>query len=344
MKQEAEKFFPHGKIVTLPLADGGDGTLEVLAKAGRLKWRSAVVRGPLGSPVKAVWGVIKSFPHFRGPIAVIEMAKASGLALLKIPNRILEADTFGTGELIRRALIAGCRTIIIGVGGTATGDGGAGALQALGLKFFDRGGKELSARPADLIRLHRLDWTGFDRRMEQAKVYVLCDVTNPLLGPHGSARTFGPQKGATPPEVLFLEKFLKKWAGFARIQTKNEPGAGAAGALAFGLSAFAGAKLVRGTSFIMKALDWKKKAKNASLIFTGEGRLDKTSFSGKPIGEIVKAAPWAKIVAVCGQSKLSAPILRSKGVREVVIMGPSGFRSPAQNLARGTAELLRKIT
>lgn len=302
-----QKQFPGASFTRLPLADGGDGTLDVLQTALHGKTITTRVRGPLGKPVLANWAKM-------GRTAVIEMARASGLALVKTHNRIMDATSFGTGELIKAALDRGCGRILIGVGGTACGEGGAGALEALGLRYFDEKGRLLSAAPNDLIRLQRVDWKNFDSRLKRTDIRILCDVRNPLLGKNGSARTFGPQKGATPSQVHTLEKTLSKWARFARRDMRLKPGAGAAGALAFGLAGFAGAKLTPGTPFLMEAIQWKKAARRADVIVTGEGRLDKTSFQGKVIGEIVRRRGRAKVWAVCGSSTLTVSDAKRRGL------------------------------
>ncbi len=272
-----------------------------------------MIEGPLGKKTAARWAKI-------GNTAVIEMARASGLALVKGKNRIMEATSAGTGQLIRAALDRGCKKILIGVGGTACSEGGAGALMALGLRYYDKNRKILSARPVDLLKLDAVDWTHFDRRIGKTEVRVLCDVTNPLLGKNGSARTFGPQKGATPSQVRALEKMLAQWSRFAKHKVANKPGTGAAGALAFGLAGFAGAKLVPGTMAVMNALDWEQAAGEADIIFTGEGRLDKTSFQGKVIGEIARRKKKAKVVAVCGSSALSEKEAKELGLDAVLTL------------------------
>ncbi len=308
-----KRKFPKAIIDSLPLADGGDGTLDVLYGALGGKKISTRVEGPLGRPVNAVWAKI-------GRMAVIEMARASGLALVKGKKRIMEATSVGTGQLIRAALDRGCTKIVLGVGGTACAEGGAGALQALGLRYFDPKGRELSAKPKDLVRIARVEWKNFDARVDKAEIRVLCDVTNPLLGRNGSARTFAPQKGATPSQVRILEKMLKRWSALARVDAKNKKGAGAAGALAFGLAGFARAKLTPGTSFIMDALQWRSRARRAKIIFTGEGRLDRTSFQGKVVGEIVKRRGRAKVIVVCGSSALTRSQAKAARIADVVTL------------------------
>ncbi len=286
MRAVIKKQNPHWIVQCLPIADGGDGTLDVLSLALRARTKRSQVTGPLGKKVWARWAVAPKGPLVPEKTAIIEMARASGLALVSGKNKIMEATTYGTGELIQAALTSGCRRIVMGVGGTATGEGGIGALQALGLKYFDKHHQSLSGSPQNLLKIKEINWSQLDPRLRNVKIFVVCDVTNPLLGPHGSARTFGPQKGATPKQVEQLEKGLRHWARFAKFQTKNHSGAGAAGALAYGLSAFLGAQLVRGSPFIFKMLNWKKSAKKADVIISGEGQLDQTSFSGKAIGEM----------------------------------------------------------
>jgi glycerate kinase len=307
--------WPAATVETLPLADGGDGTLEVLLTALKGRMVTTRVRGPLNEPVSARWALVGG-----GHTAVIEMARASGLALLKGRNRILQATSYGTGQLIKAALARGCRQILIGVGGTACAEGGAGALEALGLKFFDGMGRSLSSRPVELARVARIDESALDARLKKIKLRVLCDVTNPLLGRRGSARTFGPQKGATPAQVKFLENMLIRWSRFAPRDTKNKPGAGAAGALAFGLSGFAGASLEPGTRFVMNAVGWNQRARKADLLITGEGRLDKTSFQGKVLAGVLARRGRAQVMVVCGENALTKSEWRRHGVSDVFLI------------------------
>lgn len=290
--------------------------MEVLSNALGGKKFSTWVEGPLRKKVKASWILVEPKKK-EGRTALIEMARASGLALLNGKNQIMEATSTGTGQLIKAALDKNCKKIILGVGGTACSEGGAGALRALGFRYFDGKGRDLSAKPKDLGRLFSINKTLLDPRLKQTQILVLCDVKNPLLGPKGSARTFGPQKGATPKQVEKLEKILRHWAGFSAKSVKNLPGAGAAGALAFGLAAFAGAKLVPGTSQVMRALNWNAAARKADLIITGEGRLDKTSFQGKVVGEIIKRRGHAQVMVVCGSSSLSKKEIQRSHISRV---------------------------
>jgi glycerate kinase len=336
-------------ITVLPVADGGDGTLNVLRAAFGARLRRSRVRGPLGAPVRAAWAV-SNMPALgarrrQGHVstAIIEMARASGIALVKGRNRVLDATTEGTGQLLSRALRAGCRQIVIGVGGTATADGGAGALHALGLRYVNHRGRSLSPAPHDLISLDRVDARGLDRRLASARLFVACDVKNPLLGRRGSARTFGPQKGATPAQVSFLERVMRRWSRFAVRQTRDKPGAGAAGALAFGLSAFAGATLVDGASFILNAIDWPRAARTADVIVTGEGRLDATSFNGKAVGAVAARRGRARVHVICGASALTRAAARRAGVDTIWELGPAGLQRPEAALRAAARRVARSL-
>jgi glycerate 2-kinase len=333
---QIKKKWPSQHVRMLPLADGGDGTLEVLIPILKAKRRSTRVMGPLGNVVRADWACAKK-------TAVIEIANASGLKLVAGKKRPLHATSTGTGQLIKAALNAGCKTILIGVGGTASSDGGAGALHALGWRYFDSKGKELSAAPHELIHVARMDRSHADPRLATTTIIVLCDVKNPLLGRRGSARTFGPQKGASPRDVLFLEKFLKRWASFAPTNARSKPGSGAAGALAFGLSAFLGAQLVDGAERVMTFLAWKKAAGQADIIISGEGRLDQTSFAGKVVGALARHRGRAKLFILSGTNLLSRREWERRGISGVVEMGKQGIRKPGASLAQAATLLIGQL-
>lgn len=281
-----------GTSTLLPLADGGDGTLDVLRQPLGLSVRRTAVRDPLGRTISVQWGYN---PKTRS--AVIEMARASGLALLRRDEcRPMETTSFGTGQLIHAALRAGAKTIFLGLGGSATVDGGLGILQALGAKTWVRKGKDVSLleRPAtggDLARFHAIDATVVGQKLKGVRLRVLCDVLNPLLGARGAARAFGPQKGATPAEVLLLERGLKSWAKFIRMKGKDIStiaGAGSAGGAAAGLLGFTNARLERGPKTIFRLIGLETRVKQTDLVMTGEGRVDRTSWEGKALGELVR--------------------------------------------------------
>lgn len=284
--------FPEAELVSLPMADGGDGTVEALlsaAGAGGVS-RSVYVTGPLGAKTEAVFGLLGG-----GSVAVLEMAAASGIALLSSseldPRR---ATTYGTGELIRHALDSGAREILIGIGGSATVDGGAGMAQALGYRLLDPDGNELPAGGAPLSRLAKIDPSGADPRIFRTRFRIACDVTSPLLGPAGAARVFGPQKGADPACVEELERGLANlaacWKRSGLLEDPDRPGDGAAGGLGAGLRAFCKAVPESGAKLVMDVLHFREHLRGASLVVTGEGRTDAQTGAGKLCGMVAEAA------------------------------------------------------
>jgi glycerate kinase len=282
-----------GTATLLPLADGGDGTLDVLRKPLGLIIRRTKALDPLGRPIPVRWGYN---PKTRW--AVIEMAEASGLAVLKsveCRRRPMETTSFGTGQLIRAAIRAGAKVVFLGLGGSATVEGGLGILQALGSIIWVRKEKGIVPleRPAtgrDLELVHSIDAAPAVHTLKGVRLRVLCDVKNPLLGARGAARAFGPQKGATPREVLWLERGLNRLAVLARSEGKEIstlPGTGAAGGAAAGLLGFTNARLERGTDTIFRLIGLEKHVKRADVVMTGEGRVDRTSWEGKALGSLL---------------------------------------------------------
>ncbi|NOK39481.1 glycerate kinase [Corallococcus exercitus] len=261
-----------------PLADGGPGTLDaLLVGMPRGERRRLTVRGPLGAPVEACWARLDD-----GRTAVVEMAQASGLTLVPPEQRDARAAcTHGTGQLLREALDAGCERLIVGLGGSATTDGGKGALEALGFRFLDADGAPLPPGGASLARLARVDATGKHPRLEQVELLIATDVTTPLLGNDGSARLFGPQKGADAAAVEELETALATFCRIVDEATANLPGAGAAGGLGYGLAALAGGKLTSGYDLVARALGMERRVLLADLVLTGEGRFDRQTSMGK---------------------------------------------------------------
>ena len=322
---------PDAEIVTVPMADGGEGMLEALI-GGRGLTIECEAEDPLGRPVKASYGMLKSGTAGcgidsggvagcgidRGGAAVIEMAQASGLTLLSGEERDpLIASTYGTGQLIRDALDRGARDIVLGIGGSATNDGGAGMAQALGYRFLDENGEELPRGGGALLRLARIDASGADARLAQSRFTVACDVDNPLTGKRGASAVFGPQKGATPDMAALLDKALARFADCVRrdlgMDVADAPGAGAAGGLGAGSMAFLGARLRRGVDIVIEATGLASRLEGAALAITGEGRTDSQTPHGKT----------AHGVAV---------LARSLGVPVVLISG---------SLAEGAEEMLK---
>ena len=268
-----------------PVADGGDGTGTLIIKKCKGTLLDAAVHDALGRPIKAVFGLIDN-----GATAVIEMADASGIRLLK-PQELnpLRANSSGTGEMIRKALDQGVEKIIIGMGGSATVDGGTGILNALGVRFLGADGNELTILPKDLGDLATVDLSALDERILKCEVIVLCDVDNTLLGDQGSATVFGPQKGASPDEVKKLEQALNKLSAVALHHTGRDMAAikygGTAGGAAAGLYAFLNARLVNGIDHFLSLTDFNSALERADLVITGEGSIDEQTLQGKgPFG------------------------------------------------------------
>lgn len=277
----AEGLGPGHERTVVALADGGPGTVSTIVRASAgASLRNAPVHDPLGRPIEAGFGVLPD------RTAVVEMAAASGLSLIARPERDARVTTtFGTGELIRAALDAGCVRLLIGVGGSATNDGASGALSALGVRFLDRDGVPLRPGGAELERLSRIDASGLHPRLREVEITLATDVTNPLLGQTGATRIFGPQKGATPERVEQLERALAHYAQVVSAtlgrDVSMEPGVGAAGGFAFGLRAFLGASIVSGFDLVARATRLEDKVRAAELVITAEGRFDSQSAHGK---------------------------------------------------------------
>lgn len=278
------QVFPAALYHKLPMADGGEGTVQAMLDALGGQRREATARSPLGETLSASYGLTAD------GVAVIEMAAASGLALLPPARRNpLLTGSHGTGDMIRDALDAGARRFVLGIGGSATNDGGAGMLQALGARLLDAEGRDLPAGGAALARLARLDLSGLDPRLAACRIDVACDVDNPLIGPRGASAVFGPQKGATPEMVAELDAALAHFAvlmeGASGVAAAGEAGAGAAGGMGAALLACLGGRLRSGSAIVAEAVGLDAALADADLALTGEGRIDSQSVQGKtPIG------------------------------------------------------------
>ncbi|ONI80789.1 hypothetical protein ALI22I_47065 [Saccharothrix sp. ALI-22-I] len=302
-----------GRAVAMPVADGGEGTVEALVRAGYDEVRVEVA-GPTGRRVQAGFAV-------RGGRAVVEMAQASGLDVLPGGRSApLTADTYGTGELIRAALDQGCLDLVLAVGGSATTDGGAGLLRALGARITGPSGVPIGPGGAALTGAARVDLSGLDLRLRLARVTLVSDVDNPLSGPDGAAAVFGPQKGATPGDVEVLERGLRRFAEVMAEETgrdlSGEPGAGAAGGTGFAALAALDARRASGADFVLRAIGVEDALREASLVVVGEGRFDEQSLRGKaPIG-VAEAARrhGVPVVVIAGDIRLTPRRLRDVGV------------------------------
>ncbi|MFJ5916437.1 glycerate kinase [Streptomyces ardesiacus] len=312
------RVVPDLQVEALPVADGGDGTVAAAVAAG-FERRETRVAGPLGDAVTAAYAL-------REGTAVVEMAEASGLQ--RLPDGVLApltASTYGSGELLRAALDAGARTIVFGVGGSATTDGGAGMLAALGARFLDAAGAPVAPGGGGLAALASADLSGLDPRLSEVELVLASDVDNPLTGPKGAPAVYGPQKGATPEDVTALDAAL---AHFAKVLEQTEgvgaraaeyaasPGAGAAGGIGFG-AMLLGARFRPGIEVMLDVLGFAPALERAELVITGEGSLDEQTLHGKAPAGVAAAARAAgkEVVAVCGRLALPAETLGRAGIR-----------------------------
>ena len=321
---------PSDEILLAPLADGGEGTLVAIAAAGGWTWESVRATDPIGRPVAARW--LRSAV---GDRAVVELAEASGLSRLASGERdALGASTYGTGEVLRAVLDAGIRTITLGIGGSATTDGGAGILRALGAQIGADG----------------IDLSGLDARLANVDLRIACDVTNPLLGPTGAAATYGPQKGASPGDIAVLDERLGAYADRLAAATGRDerltPGAGAAGGTAFGLLAVAGrfrsVALVPGVEVVMDETGLRAKVESADLVLTGEGRIDAQTAFGKTalgVAQLARAAGVRCIAVAGGVEPAGEAVLWELGAITVAVSeGPISLEAA---MAAGTAPVER---
>jgi glycerate kinase len=326
---------PHLDVDCMPVADGGDGLLDVLLGALGGNRFAVRVTGPLAGTLTARFGIFGD-----GCTAVVEMARASGLAILRNKkNDVMRATTYGTGELIRAALGRNCRTVIVGIGGSATVDGGAGMAQALGARLLDSCGNEIGPGGGALVELATIDVSGMDERIGKTLFIAACDVTNPLTGPDGAARVFGPQKGASPRQVAALEKNLRNFANVVRrdmgLRLSNARHAGAAGGLGAGLMAFCGAKPRPGTDVVLDAVDFEGRLKHSQLVIVGEGRFDSTTAFGKAPAVVARRARTmgVPVIGIAGSVGRGWEKLRRVGITDCFSLsdGPGGL---AESMAR----------
>jgi glycerate kinase len=337
------------EVVSVPVADGGEGTVRALVSATHGELRSARVTGPLGKPVDAVFGLLGPTEKTTERTAVIEMAAAAGLPLVPPERRDpRKTTTYGVGELIRAALDLGCQEIIIGIGGSGTNDGGAGMAQALGARLLDRDGHELPPGGSPLWGLAHIDVSGMDARLQRTKIRVACDVTNPLTGSTGATMVYGPQKGALPTVVMELEQALTNYAERLRDDLGKEvadvPGAGAAGGLGAGLLAFTQAELLPGAQLVLDTLNFGEVVKGAALIITAEGQLDEQTAYGKAVGAVAGAGRQvgAKVIALAGRLRADEAALARLGI-DVAIPLPDGPLTQEESMARAS-ELVEAAT
>ncbi|QSF45963.1 glycerate kinase family protein [Paenibacillus tianjinensis] len=349
MEKGLRKVYPEAEYIHVPMADGGEGTVQSLVDASGGQMYSKEVTGPLGQPVTAQYGIMGD-----GLTAAIEMASASGIQLVdKADRNPLITTTYGTGELIKECLDRGIRSIIIGIGGSATNDGGTGMAEALGAKFLDAEGNELPRGGGSLGRLASIDISALDERLQQVQLMVACDVTNPLCGQRGASVVFGPQKGATPERVRQLDANLAHYADVVKEQlgkdVRDLPGAGAAGGLGAGLMIFTQAVLQRGIEIVIEYTGLKQKLAAADLVFTGEGGMDfQTKFGKTPYGVASTAkASGKRVISLAGYIGEGIDTLYAEGIdaifgivpgagdlEQLLKDGPANVERTCENIAR----------
>ncbi|WHH59050.1 glycerate kinase [Petroclostridium sp. X23] len=333
------KVFPNAEVVKIPIADGGEGTVDALVIGTGGEIKKAYVTGPLGKKIYAEYGVLKN------GTAVIEMAAASGLPLISEEKRNpLLTTTYGTGELIKAALDQGCKKIVIGIGGSATNDGGLGMAQALGVSFKDQDGNELGYGGGELGKLAAINVSNLDSRINQTEIIVACDVSNPLCGEKGASAVYGPQKGATPDMIKELDGNLKKYADIIkqtlRKDIKDVSGAGAAGGLGSGLMVFCNAQLKSGIETILDVVNIDRHLPTTDLVITGEGKIDGQSIYGKvPVGVGQRAKKYGvPVLAIVGDIGEGASAVYEYGVDG--IMSTVNKAMPLSEAMAKSSELL----
>ena len=347
-----QKIYPDADYELVPMADGGEGTVQSLVDATEGEIITADVQNPLDETVSAFYGVLGD-----QQTAVIEMSAASGIQFVTTETKNpLITTTYGTGQLIKDALDRGMRRFIIGLGGSATNDGGAGMADALGVRFLDENGQQIARGGAALATLHEIDMSNLDPRVAESEFLLASDVTNPLVGETGASAVFGPQKGATPAMVAELDAALTNYAAVIKAQLgvdlANTPGAGAAGGLGAGMLAFTQAKMQSGISLVVEATELVAKAANADVAFVGEGAIDfQTQYGKTPMGAaqaVKQASPNAKVIGLAGYVGDGIDALYDLGIDVVfsIVPGavdlPTAMKTGEANLTR-TAENIARL-
>ena len=335
---------PHCKVKKISIADGGEGTAQALISTLRGEWREVRAHDPLMRPITARYGVVDE-----GRTAIIEMASASGLTLLRAEERNpLLTTTYGTGEMIADAVRRGARHLLIGIGGSATNDAGMGMLEALGYRFYDCKGHVVAGCGARLERVVQIDASGAMPELKECRLEVACDVKNPLYGPQGAAHIFAPQKGASPEVVERLDQGLKNFASVVNPTAAEAEGAGAAGGLGYALQAVLGARLRAGIDMVLDAMHFDQIISGSDLVITGEGRIDYQTVMGKaPSGVLQRAAKQGIPVVAIGGSVEECEALQQSGFAAIlpVVSGPMTLEHAMQEdvAARGVSRTVEQI-
>lgn len=351
MEKGIKKADSAAEVIKVPMADGGEGTVDSLVDATNGQRVIVEVTGPLGNKISAYYGILGN-----GTTAVIEMAKASGLEIVEKKKRNpMITTTFGTGELIRDALDHNVKEIIIGLGGSSTNDGGSGMAQALGAKLLDQNNHQISFGGGNLDKLDKIDISDLDSRLQDVKIILASDVTNPLIGKDGASRVFGPQKGATPEMVEKLENNLQHYAKIIKRDLNKDvasvSGAGAAGGLGAGLMAFTTCKMRQGVDIAIEVTKLEEKVKSADYVFTGEGGTDfQTKFGKTPYGVAKLGKKYHKpVISLAGYLGEGIDSLYSEGFTAIfgIIPGAcdlsTALKNGPSNVARTTENIVRLL-
>lgn len=345
--QGLAEVWPDAQLIKCPMADGGEGTVESVLAACKGQWRRTRVRGPLGAAVEARWGWLPD-----SGTAIIEMAEASGLQLVPPGQRdACSSSTFGTGELIRAALDEGAGRVILAIGGSATNDGGAGAMQALGVALLDAQGQSLPPGGLALGKLARIDLSELDPRLAGVRFEIAADVDNPLCGPHGASAVFGPQKGASVEQVQQLDRALGHFAEHCAQalprDVRDEPGSGAAGGLGFAAKAFLQAQFRTGVEVVAQLTGLAEAINGADLVITGEGRFDAQTLRGKTPFGVARIArrQGVPVVVIAGTLGEGYQALYEHGIDAAFALanGPMTLQEACTDAPRLLAERARDI-
>jgi len=336
MERGIKKANSNISCIHVPMADGGEGTMQSLVDATNGKVYSLKVVGPLGNEVEAEYGILGD-----GEIGILEMASASGIQLVHPEKRNpLLTTTYGTGQLIKACLDHGVKKLLIGIGGSATNDGGAGVIQALGGKLLDKQGNELAFGGGELGKLSTINLSDFDTRLKDVFVEVACDVSNPLCGERGASNVYGPQKGATKEMIAVLDDNLRHYADIIKKQFVKDvlhvPGAGAAGGLGAGLMAFLNGNLKKGIEMVIEYAGLEEKVKDADMVWTGEGSIDfQTQYGKTPLGVATVAKKYNKpVIALAGRVGDGIEVLYEDGIDSIFGI-TKGATSLEEALAKG---------
>lgn len=319
IKTGIQKADPHAEVMTIPMSDGGEGLVNALVDATRGKTITAIVKDPLGRPVESFFGMLGN-----GETAAIEMAAASGIELITEEEKDpAKTTTYGTGQLIKEALDQGCKKIIVGIGGSATNDGGAGMARALGVKLLDKKGREIGPGGGELKNLAEIDASSLDERLKRCRITAACDVTNPLTGEHGASLVYGAQKGGSEDLLKQLDENLAHYADIIRrdlgLDVAEIPGSGAAGGLGAGLLAFLNAELISGFNVVKEIVNLESHIAKCDLVISGEGQIDSQSFFGKtPMGVAQVAKKYNKpVILIAGSMGEGIEKLYDQGVNAI---------------------------